>query len=53
MDPETLKLIAQIPLLSLLALIALGAIILAVYTHFATMASPPEVLTSPPWSGPF
>lgn len=31
MDPETLKFLAQIPLMSLLALIALGAIILAVY----------------------
>lgn len=23
------------------------------YTHFATMAAPPEALTSPPWDGPF
>lgn len=23
------------------------------YTHFATMAAPPEMLTNPPWTGPF
>lgn len=34
MDPETLKLLAQIPLMSLLALIALGAIVLAVYAIY-------------------
>lgn len=39
MDPEILKLIAQLPLLSLLALIALGAIILAVYAIHAVRGS--------------
>lgn len=39
MNPESLKTLAEIPLLSLLALIALGAIVLAGYAIHAVVVS--------------